>query len=346
MPDDVPAAAAGGPSDLDRADPAGPDEVPAPDRRDPTAADDAGSAAGLTPSTLGAGMGGAGAIGVGIGGAALASTAAASTRDIDPSGDAMPAAARGAPSPIARPRSADDGGGRRRSAVLLLPLLALTLLVLAGAALIGMTRERGVLPPAGASGGAAIVPVSPSPSRPPSATTPAIAARSTAPSPSPSPSPTPSPTATATASAPATAAPPPTPKPTARATPQPTPKPTPRPTKAPAPGPTTAGRSPAETVARFYSLVEQHRFSEAARLWSPRMRAQYPPSGYINGRFTPTTSIDIQRLSTRSEKRANRTATVFVDLLEHRTNGETRHWVGTWDLVLTSSGWLMDRPHL
>jgi len=75
------------------------------------------------------------------------------------------------------------------------------------------------------------------------------------------------------------------------------------------------------------------------------MRSQYPPDSYINGRFTPTTRIDINRLSIRSQSLANRTAVVFVDLYEYRTNGERRHWVGTWDLVLTSSGWLMDEPH-
>ena len=42
---------------------------------------------------------------------------------------------------------------------------------------------------------------------------------------------------------------------------------------------------------------------------------------------------------------ANKTANVFVDLTEYRTSGSPRHWVGSWDMVLTSSGWLMDRPH-
>jgi hypothetical protein len=75
------------------------------------------------------------------------------------------------------------------------------------------------------------------------------------------------------------------------------------------------------------------------------MKSQYPPSTYINGRFSPTTRIDINRISITSMSVANKTAKVFVDLTEYRTNGSTRHWVGSWDMVLTSSGWLMDRPH-
>jgi hypothetical protein len=43
---------------------------------------------------------------------------------------------------------------------------------------------------------------------------------------------------------------------------------------------------------------------------------------------------------------AKRTAVVAVDMTEYRDNGPSRHWYGTWDMVLTSSGWLMDDPHL
>ena len=110
-------------------------------------------------------------------------------------------------------------------------------------------------------------------------------------------------------------------------------------------GATAPARDPAETVLRFYDLVEAHRYTEAARLWSPRMRSQYPPSGYIDGSFDATTRIDVNRISIRSMSLAKKTANVFVDLAEYRTSGAPRHFVGSWDLVLTSSGWLMDRPH-
>ncbi len=40
-----------------------------------------------------------------------------------------------------------------------------------------------------------------------------------------------------------------------------------------------------------------------------------------------------------------RTAVVSVALTEYRESGEVRRFAGSWDLVRTSSGWLMDEPH-
>jgi len=75
------------------------------------------------------------------------------------------------------------------------------------------------------------------------------------------------------------------------------------------------------------------------------MRSEYPPNGYIDGRFDATTRIDVNRISIRSMSLSRKTANVSVDLTEYRTSGAPRHWVGSWDLVLTSAGWLMDKPH-
>jgi hypothetical protein len=133
----------------------------------------------------------------------------------------------------------------------------------------------------------------------------------------------------------------PTPRPTAR----PTPRPTAKPTAPPAAGPTAPSLDPAATVRRFYDLVEAHRFDEAARLWSARMRAQYPPDRYIDDRFAGTTRIDINHLSTPSMSLSRKTAVVSVDLTEYRTSGPARRWIGSWDLVLGPAGWLMDEPH-
>jgi hypothetical protein len=143
--------------------------------------------------------------------------------------------------------------------------------------------------------------------------------------------------------APTTPSPTATPRPTPKPTPHPTPKPTPRPIRA-----TTAApaRDPAETVSRFYRLVANHDYDAAAALWSPRMRRQYPPSRYIDGRFTETTRIAINRLRIERMSLAQRDAVVFVDLTEYRSSGAARHWFGTWDLVLLNGAWLMDEPHL
>ena len=135
----------------------------------------------------------------------------------------------------------------------------------------------------------------------------------------------------------------PTPRPTPKPTPRPTPKPTPRPVTPTAAGP---ARDPAETVARFYRLVAIHDYDAAAALWSPRMRRQYPPSRYIDGRFDATTRIDMNRLRIERMSVARREAVVFIDITEYRSSGAARHWVGTWDLVLVNGAWLMDEPHL
>jgi hypothetical protein len=46
--------------------------------------------------------------------------------------------------------------------------------------------------------------------------------------------------------------------------------------------------SPAAAVTGFYQLVDDHRFGEAATMWSPRMQASYPPAENITGRFSRT----------------------------------------------------------
>jgi eukaryotic-like serine/threonine-protein kinase len=173
--------------------------------------------------------------------------------------------------------------------------------------------------------------------RSPTPAPPAVAPPSVAPSPIPTPTQTPQPTAT--------------PRPTPKATPRATPKVTPRPTAKPTPTPvraTAAGpsRDPAETVARFYDLVEAHDYDAAAALWSPRMQRQYPPEGYIDGRFDATTRIDVNRLRIDRMSIARREAVVSIDIIEYRSSGAPRHWVGTWDLVLINGAWRMDDPDL
>jgi hypothetical protein len=99
-------------------------------------------------------------------------------------------------------------------------------------------------------------------------------------------------------------------------------------------------------VARFYQLISAHEFSAAAGLWSARMRAEYPPSRYINSRFAHTTRIVLNRNQLMSMNLAAGTAVVFVDLTEYRDiSPYSRRWIGRWDLVLTRNGWLLDEPH-
>jgi hypothetical protein len=154
-----------------------------------------------------------------------------------------------------------------------------------------------------------------------------------APTPAPTPQPTPVPTARPTA--------PPTARPTA-----PPPAATPRPTQAPTQAPVAAApdNQPARTVSYWYGLIDQHRFDEAAALWTASMRQRYPPSEYIDGRFAQTTYITVNSARTIAYDGDAGTATVAVRLTEGRTNGETRQWIGDWDLVLTSGGWRLNDP--
>jgi hypothetical protein len=112
----------------------------------------------------------------------------------------------------------------------------------------------------------------------------------------------------------------------------------------PAPRAVAAGGDPAGTIVSFYQLVSGHDYASASSLWSARMRAAYPPQTNIWGRFDSTSSI-----VTRSASVTNAgpgTAAVAVDLVETMSNGSVRRWVGTWYLVRSGSGWLLDQPGL
>ena len=170
--------------------------------------------------------------------------------------------------------------------------------------------------------------------------------------PTPLPTPTPVPTAGPTPSPIATAGttptptPQPTPEPTVAPTGPQTARPTARPTQPPAPAATAPARDPAETVGLFYDLVVQGEFDAAAGLWTRSMRERYPPDGYIDGRFAPTTRIDITRLRIERMSLRAGTALVSVALTEYRSSGPSpRRFVGSWELVLSDRGWLMNQPH-
>jgi hypothetical protein len=99
-------------------------------------------------------------------------------------------------------------------------------------------------------------------------------------------------------------------------------------------------------VAQFYDLVEAHEFDAAASLWTAGMRARYPTDEYIDGRFAPTTRIELARSEVIALNSASGTAVVAVDLTEYRTvEPSPRRFVGQWEMVLTADGWRMDEPH-
>ena len=100
---------------------------------------------------------------------------------------------------------------------------------------------------------------------------------------------------------------------------------------------------PQLAVARFYEAVAAHDFVGAAALWTPAMRANYPPATYIDDRFAGTKQINLR--TDRVVSASGGVAAVYVDLVEHTAAG-VQHWVGTWQLVQTPAGWLLDKPDL
>jgi hypothetical protein len=158
-------------------------------------------------------------------------------------------------------------------------------------------------------------------------------------------SPTPEPAVLASTSTPVAVVTP-SPAPTPAPTPEPTPEPTAAPTLAPIPAPRAVAVSgdPAGTIVSFYQLVSGHDYASASGLWSSRMQAAYPPQTNIWGRFDRTSSI-VTRSAWVTSAGPN-TATVAVDLVETMSNGSVRHWVGTWSLVRSGTGWLLDQPGL
>ncbi|HXM57264.1 MAG TPA: hypothetical protein VOB72_17830, partial [Candidatus Dormibacteraeota bacterium] len=111
----------------------------------------------------------------------------------------------------------------------------------------------------------------------------------------------------------------------------------------PAPSPPAAAPdTPAAAVTDFYELVQAHQFDAALGLWSPRMRASYPPDENLYQRFADTTSISLVR--DQVSQPGDASAVVAVDVVEVRA-GRTYRWTGSWYLVRTS-GWLLDQPAL
>jgi serine/threonine protein kinase len=126
------------------------------------------------------------------------------------------------------------------------------------------------------------------------------------------------------------------------ATPEPAALPTAEPTVTPAPAPYVD--DPAETIVAFYRSVSGHDYGAASGFWSDRMRAAYPPQTNIWGRFDATAGIGARSAAVTST--SSQTAMVAVDVLETMRDGTVRRWVGTWYLVRSTSGWLMDQPGL
>jgi hypothetical protein len=97
-------------------------------------------------------------------------------------------------------------------------------------------------------------------------------------------------------------------------------------------------------VDSFYSYVVNGQYRQAEALWTSDMRQRYPPGENIDGRFSATERIVLNRNEVVSQ--SGNAAVVAVDLTEYRSGGEVRRYVGSWDLVLTDAGWRLHDPDL
>jgi hypothetical protein len=110
------------------------------------------------------------------------------------------------------------------------------------------------------------------------------------------------------------------------------------------PGVAQGGLSPEDVVRRFYSLLQQHRFSEAYQLLSVRYQAAQPFSVWQNGYAT---TIDIQVMDVHQTN----TQPVLVDIAlasVDSINGQrvTKRFAGTWTLISTGDGWRLDAAQI
>lgn len=156
------------------------------------------------------------------------------------------------------------------------------------------------------------------------------------------PEPTPAPTRRPTAEPTVQPTLAPTPAPIAAATPAPV---APPPPAAPPPTPVIVAMAitPDQTVAAWYSLVEDGQFDAAYGLWSDRMRAGFPREGNLDNRWRDTADITFTQLYVAEQTQT--TAKVQVEFVETKENGSSRRFIGWWELVRSGDGWLLDQPH-
>jgi hypothetical protein len=101
--------------------------------------------------------------------------------------------------------------------------------------------------------------------------------------------------------------------------------------------------TPDQTVATWYSLVEDGQFDAAYGLWSDRMRAGFPREGNLDNRWRDTADVSFTQLYVVEQTQT--TAKVQVEFVETKDNGSSRRFIGWWELVRSGDGWLLDQPH-
>ncbi len=116
----------------------------------------------------------------------------------------------------------------------------------------------------------------------------------------------------------------------------------------PAPAPAAVAQdsaAPVQAVTGFYAAIAQRQPDQALQFWSSRMRGAYPPGVYLYDRFSGTRQMVVRSVRMTSMDAAAGRATVEVELAESSSvPAFNRTWHGTWHLVRSTAGWLLDAP--
>ena len=114
-------------------------------------------------------------------------------------------------------------------------------------------------------------------------------------------------------------------------------------TPEPDPDPDTPAMDAAETVVHWYGLVADGEFDSAYALWSPQMKNNWPRQIHLDDRWRNTDQVIVHANSITYQEPGF--ANVYVRFTEIKDDGTQLVFEGHWDLVLGSSGWLLNAPY-
>ena len=105
---------------------------------------------------------------------------------------------------------------------------------------------------------------------------------------------------------------------------------------------------PVATVNRMYAALDGGDYDTLVSLWSDRMRSLIRLDASQLRARPPSQGLTVRRAELASIDREAGRAVVDVDVTEvvNPGSGVERRYVGSWDLVLGPSGWLLDEPRI
>ena len=128
---------------------------------------------------------------------------------------------------------------------------------------------------------------------------------------------------------------------------EPTPSPVLTPSAPSAPA-SASGNDPVQTVTTFYRFLGEQRYDDLLPLLSPQLRATSPWQPSALRDRTPPGDLVVEQAQLVGVAPDQQHATVRVVVRETVPPplSQTRHYVGTWQLVRGATGWLLDASDL